>query len=41
MCLFPHSEADSRGLREKRVSRGRGRKSSDEDSPRKKKIKNK
>lgn len=34
------TEGESRGLREKRGSRGRGRKGSDEDSPRKKKIKN-
>ncbi|XP_029355635.1 inhibitor of growth protein 5a isoform X1 [Echeneis naucrates] len=33
-------KSDSRGLREKRGSRGRGRKGSDEDSPRKKKMKN-
>uniref|UniRef100_A0A7N6BWL0 Inhibitor of growth protein N-terminal histone-binding domain-containing protein n=1 Tax=Anabas testudineus TaxID=64144 RepID=A0A7N6BWL0_ANATE len=33
-------KGDSRGLREKRASRGRGRKGSDEDSPRKKKMKN-
>lgn len=33
-------ENDVRGLREKRGSRGRGRKGSDEDSPRKKKMKN-
>lgn len=33
-------EGESRGMREKRSSRGRGRKGSDEDSPRKKKTKN-
>ncbi|XP_078115789.1 inhibitor of growth protein 5a isoform X1 [Sander vitreus] len=33
-------KGESRGLREKRVSRGRARKCSDEDSPKKKKIKN-
>ncbi|XP_077572512.1 inhibitor of growth protein 5a isoform X1 [Stigmatopora nigra] len=33
-------KTESRGLREKRGSRGRGRKGSEEDSPKKKKIKN-
>lgn len=33
-------EGESRGMREKRGSRGRGRKGSDEDSPKKKKMKN-
>lgn len=34
------TEGESRGLREKRGSRGRARKGSDEDSPKKKKMKN-
>lgn len=34
------TEGETRGLREKRGSRGRGRKGSDEESPRKKKMKN-
>ncbi|XP_019714862.1 inhibitor of growth protein 5-like [Hippocampus comes] len=38
-CVWS-TEAESRGLREKRGSRGRGRKGSDEDSPKKKKMKN-
>lgn len=33
------TEGESRGLREKRGSRGRGRKGSDDDSPKKKKMK--
>lgn len=34
------AEGETRGLREKRGSRGRARKGSDEDSPKKKKMKN-
>lgn len=41
-CIQLHvflTEGESRGLREKRGSRGRGRKGSDDDSPKKKKMK--
>lgn len=40
MFLIFSTEGESRGMREKRGSRGRGRKGSDDDSPKKKKIKN-